>query len=211
MYELRLFANSSLARLATSSPITVQAATVSASPSTVNPGGSLTASWSGIISPTAGDWIGLYSAGAPDGAPISWRYTTGAASGGVLFPLPASVSSGTYELRLFANSSFARLATSGPVTVQSASLSASPSTVNPGGTVTATWSGIISPTANDWIGLYTSGAPDNAPISWQYTSGGASGSLPFNIPAVSPGTYELRLFANSSLARLATSGPITVQ
>jgi hypothetical protein len=33
----------------------------------------------------------------------------------------------------------------------------------------------------------------------------------FNIPAASPGTYELRIFANSSLARLATSNPITVQ
>jgi hypothetical protein len=76
--------------------------------------------------------------------------------------------------------------------------------------VTATWTSIISPTAHDWIGLYSSGAPDTAPISWRYTTGVASGNVPFTIPAVSPGTYELRLFANSSLARLATSASITV-
>jgi hypothetical protein len=210
-YELRMFANSSLARLATSGTITAQGASLSASPSTVNPGGSTTATWSGIIGPTATDWIGFYAAGAPDSAPISWRYTTGAASGNVSFSIPA-VSSGTYELRMFANSSLARLATSGAITVQGASLSASPSTVNPGGSTTATWSGIISPTATDWIGLYAPGAPDSSPISWRYTTGASSGSVPFSIPSsVSPGTYELRMFANSSLARLATSGPITVQ
>jgi hypothetical protein len=77
--------------------------------------------------------------------------------------------------------------------------------------VTATWSGIVSPTSGDWIGLYAAGAPDNSALSFRYTGGAASGSLSFNVGAVSPGTYELRLFANNSLSRLATSGPITIQ
>jgi hypothetical protein len=209
-YELRLFANSSFTLLATSGPITVQGATLSAGPSPVSPGGSLTATWSGIISPTSGDWIALYSAGAPNSALMSWRYTGGAASGSVAFSVPA-VSPGTYELRLFANSSFALLATSGPIVVQGATLSASPSPVSPGGTLAATWSGIVSPTPGDWIALYAAGATNSALLNWRYTGGAASGSVPFSIPAISPGTYELRLFANSSFALLATSGPIVVQ
>ena len=38
-------------------------------------------------------------------------------------------------------------------------LSTNPSTVPTGGTVTATWSGIASPTTTDWIGLYMAGPP----------------------------------------------------
>ena len=82
----------------------------------------------------------------------------------------------------------------------------------PGGTRDRELGGIISPTADDWIGLYSPGGPDNAYLSWRYTNGAASGSLPFSIPAsISPGTYELRLYANNSYTRLATSGPITIR
>ena len=89
--------------------------------------------------------------------------------------------------------------------------SASPSPVNPGGTVTASWSGILTPTTGDWIGLFSSGAPDSAYLSWRYTTGAAGGSLPLSIPAsLSPGTYELRLHANNGYILLATSSPITV-
>ena len=188
----------------------VQAATISASPSTVNAGGSVTASWSGDLSPSIGDWIGLYSPGAADSAYVSFRYTGGGVSGSLTFVIP-NVSPGTYELRLYSNYSYARLATSNPITVQAASLSASPSTVNAGGSVTASWSGDLSPSIGDWIGLYSPGAADSAYVSFRYTGGGVSGSLTFVIPNVSPGTYELRLYSNYSYARLATSNPITVQ
>jgi hypothetical protein len=206
---LRLFANNSLARLATSNQITVVSATLSASPTTANPGSTITASWSGITSPTSGDWIGLYPIGAPDNSPSTWRGTTGAASGSVPLSI-GSVSPGTYELRLFANNSLVRMATSNQISVVATTVSASPSTVNSGGSVTASWSGIINPTSGDWIGLYAVGAPDNSPSTWRGTTGTASGSVPLSIGSVSPGTYELRLFANNSLARLATSNQITV-
>jgi hypothetical protein len=208
-YELRLFANNSLALLATSGAITVQGASLSASPTTINPGGSVTATWSGIINPTTGDWIGLYVVGAPDNSPAAFRGTTGAASGSVSINAGAA-SAGTYELRLFANNSLARLATSNSFTVAGATLNESPSLVNPGALVTATWSGINSPTAGDWIGVYAPGAPDNSPLAWRGTTGSANGSVPVNIGGVSPGTYELRLFTNNTLAKLATSGSFTV-
>jgi hypothetical protein len=186
-------------------------ASLSVSPSTVNPGSTLTASWSGIATPTAGDWIGLYAVGTSDSSgALSFRYTNGAASGSMQYVL--AVGPGQYELRLFANNSLNRLAVSGSIAVQGATVSASPSTVNPGGAVTATWSGILTPTSGDWIGLYAVGTSDSSgALSLQYTNGAASGSLQFHIPAsLAPGEYELRLFYNNTLSRLATTGSITV-
>jgi hypothetical protein len=127
------------------------------------------------------------------------------------FGLSASLSPGTYELRLFLNAGQTHVAISNPITVQAASVSGSPSTVNPGGTLTASWSGIPNPTGQDWIGFYSAGAQDGAPVSWRYTTGNASGSLAFGLSAsLSPGTYELRLFLNAGQTHVAISNPITV-
>jgi hypothetical protein len=246
MYELRLFANNSLVRLAISGAFTVQAVlaappagptTLSVTPSTVNAGTNVTATWSGIASPTAGDWIGLYVPGAGDGALIgsNWIYVScsqvkggsGVAGGSCSFQIPASINPGMYELRAFANNSLMRLAVSGTFTVQAAmaappaTLTATPSTVAAGASVTVTWSDIASPMPGDWIGLYVPGASDSALIAntWIYVSCSqvtesgavASGSCSFQIPAsLNPGMYELRLFANNSLVRLAKSDAFTV-
>ena len=102
-------------RLATSNAFTVTApppANLTATPATISLGGTLTAAWSGIAAPTATDWIGLYKPGAANSPSITWRYTTGAASGSVPLVLPSTVIPGTYELRLFANNGYTRLATS---------------------------------------------------------------------------------------------------
>jgi len=93
-----------------------------------------------------------------------------------------------------------------------ATLSVSPTSVAAGGTVTATWAGIPNPTATDWLGLYVQGASDTAFLAWRYTSGTASGNVPFVIPStVAAGTYELRLFSNDGFTRLATSNTFTVR
>jgi hypothetical protein len=130
---------------------------------------------------------------------------------------------GSYELRLLANNGYTRLATSNALTVTAgaaapASLSVSPSTVLRGSSVTATWSGIASPTALDWIGLYPAGAADTAYATWIYVScsqapsvAKASGSCALTVPAtLAGGAYELRLFANNGYTRLATSNALTV-
>jgi len=199
---------------------------LSANPTSVVPGDTVTVSWSGIPSPTATDWIGLYLEGTDDLQFIDWNYvscskTPGSpsASGSCPFVIP-NVAPGTYRLRLFANDSFTRLAESNAITVTGGGtqLTASPASVPAGGTVTATWSGIPSPTPTDWIGLFVQGAPDTAYIDWIYVScsktpGGAqaTGSCPFVIPPdLPPGTYELGLLANDGFTRLATSNPITV-
>jgi hypothetical protein len=87
-----------------------------------------------------------------------------------------------------------------------------------GGSLTVSWSGVTSPTPNDWIGVFRPGAPNDAYLDFAWTSsctktaGAArsSGSCAFSMPST-PGTYELRLLANQSTTRLATTGPVTVQ
>lgn len=98
-------------------------------------------------------------------------------------------------------------------------ITGSPSTVNRGSNVTASWSGIVSPTVRDWIGLYETGAANTAFVAWEYVScstaptvAKASGSCGLTIPTnLAVGTYELRLLANDGFNVLATSGPLAVQ
>jgi hypothetical protein len=216
-YELRLFANGGYTRLAVTTITVVAGCTggsLSASPTSVAAGGSLTATWGSVCAPTTSDWIGLYLPGAPDSSYLTYRYTTGTASGSVPFTIPATLAAGTYELRLFTNNSTTRLAVSNSFTVvvgcTGPNLSASPSSVAAGGTVTATWSGICAPTSRDWIGLFTPGAPSTSYVAWRYTTGTAGGNAPLTVPAtLAPGTYELRLFSNGGYTQLAVTS-ITV-
>ncbi len=68
----------------------------------------------------------------------------------------------------------------------------------------------------DWIGLYRASDPDVAPLTWQYlngltappAAGLSAASLTVTLPA-DTGTYEVRLFANNSFHRLATSSAIS--
>jgi PKD repeat protein len=99
-------------------------------------------------------------------------------------------------------------AIAGPVTPPPATLAAGPASIAVGQNVTVGWSGIASPTATDWIGVYATGAADDAYISWAYADGSAAGSVTFTLAAV--GTYELRLFANGGWTRLAVSNVVTV-
>jgi len=188
--------------------------TLTVSPSSVAAGSSVTASWTTILNPTTGDWIGLYAPGGADTGYVSWQFTGGAASGSVSYGIPLSLSVGLYELRLFSNNSYNRLATSNAITATSPpppTLSASPSTVAAGSSLTATWNGIAKPTTGDWLGLFATGAADTNYASWQFTSGTASGNVSYSIPlSLSVGTYELRLFSNNGYNRLATSNAITV-
>src|SRR5262249_31766551 len=75
------------------------------------------------------------------------------------------------------------------------------------------WANVPSPTSTDWIGLYplSPPTPDNAYLAFAYTTGTASGSVPFPVPlGTAPGSYELRLFSNNGFTRLATSNSFTV-
>ena len=97
-------------------------------------------------------------------------------------------------------------------------LTVSPTTTTPGGTVTVTWSGIAAPTSTDWIGLYAVGTASTREITWIYVSctqsagaARASGSCAFTLPSgLTPGSYEVRLFPEDHYGRLATSETFTV-
>src|SRR5262245_37736057 len=147
---------------------------------------------------------------------------TARASGSCSYLLPATLSAGNYELRLFANDGFTRLAANSLTVTTGGStpptLTVNPKTVKPGSTITASWSGITAPTAKDWIGLYAPGAADTKFINWIYVScsmkaGSArsSGSCSYGLPAtLGLGNYELRLFANDGFTKLAASNTVTV-
>jgi hypothetical protein len=92
--------------------------TVSGTPTTVARGGTVTVTWSSIMAPTAYDWVALYAIGTPDGGAVAaWKYTTGTAGGSVTLKFPWGAVAGNYEIRLMANNSSRRLATSGPIIV----------------------------------------------------------------------------------------------
>jgi hypothetical protein len=99
-----------------------------------------------------------------------------------------------------------------------ATLTASPPATTPGGTLTATWNGIPSPSASDWIGLYPAGTLDSLFVDWMYVSCSRtpgsprpSGNCSFSLaPNLTPGAYEVRLFSNGALTRLATSNTVAV-
>ena len=126
IYELRLFFKDGFTRLATSSAFTVGTTVtplpaLAANPALAYIGSSIQGSWSQIAGPSPTDWIGLYSNGAADSNLnlIDWIYVScskspgsAKASGTCPIALPLTMSSGTYELRLFSNDSFRRIAVS---------------------------------------------------------------------------------------------------
>src|SRR5262245_18028446 len=186
--------------------------TLTSSPSTVSAGGMLTVNWSSISGTTSTEWIGLYPPGAANSNFISWIYVScsssagsARASGSCPFVLPASLSAGNYELRLFANDGFTHLAIMNSFTLTtggspppppmggggtSPTLTSSPSTVSAGGMLTVNWSGISGPTSTASLRSSDLGAANSNFISWIYVScsssagsARASGSCPFVLPA----------------------------
>ena len=196
-YDFRLFRDG--VKIATSNTVTVAgpAVTLSASPAAVNPGTSVTATWSNL-DPSGNDWVSIHPAGAPDGDFTTFVTISG---GSGSQPLTAPNAGGTYDLRLFRNG--VKVATSDPFTVAAVTLTATPSTVNTGTFVTATWTNLV-PTGNDWISLHPVG--DESYTTFE-TITGAVGSKRLTAPST-PGTYVLRLYANG--ARVKTSDTFTV-
>ena len=70
----------------------------------------------------------------------------------------------------------------------------------------------------DWLGLYQTGAADNAYLNWFYLNGTktapatgiTTATVPFALPST-PGAYEFRFFSNNGFSRLATGPTVTVQ
>lgn len=74
------------------------------------------------------------------------------------------------------------------------SISATPSTVNPGDTITVTYSGAPG-FENDWIAIFKVGDPSTSYEEYYYLREQKSGTLTFTAPTA-PGEYEFRMFEN---------------
>jgi len=213
-YELRLFSANVFARLAVSNIVTVTTPgpVLVASPVTTVAGNTVTADWQAIAAPTAADWIGVYAVGADDASYLTRVFTTGTATGSTSLTLPGVVPVGAYELRLFTNNTFTRLATSnGFAVVTGPIVLSTPPTIAANGTLTVIWAGVAAPTSTDWVALVPLNAPDSSFVTWSYTGGADGGSLHLSVPPGAPqGSYELRLFAQNSFQRLAVSKVVTV-
>lgn len=61
-----------------------------------------------------------------------------------------------------------------------------------------------------WIGIFPVGASDTAYRDWDYTGGIPVGTVILYVPGTA-GTYELRMFNDSTFSRAATSVPFVVQ
>jgi hypothetical protein len=123
-YEFRLFAANGFTRIVTSNAFAVHPTVTLSGPSAVRSGMDLAFAWSDLDPPSATDWVGLYPVGAPDqGGFVTWEYlssctrianTSVEASGlcdGITAPAP-----GSYEIRVFADDGFVKMATM-PITV----------------------------------------------------------------------------------------------
>jgi Putative Ig domain len=195
-----------------------------ASPATATFGQALTATIANSPG-AAGDWVAMYQTGAANNQYLQWKYLngqqtapgTGLNAAVLNFTAPSTI--GTYELRFFRNNAFSLLATSPAISVTGPSPTApsvalTPSAGAPGGTLAAVIANGPAGVA-DWVALFQTGGTQY--LEWKYLNGvsfppttGMSGAtLGFTMPST-PGTYEVRFFANNSSTVIATSNPITV-
>jgi hypothetical protein len=227
-YDFILYAAGSFTVLAFSNPVTVSGGSgLTASPASVNGGGTETVSWTSVGHPTPTDWVGVYPAGQSGGSFVDWfyagscGYTSGAAeaaSGSCQYAMPNV--GGSYDFILYAQGSFSPLMQSNTVTVTATAptLTAAPASVGPGGTETVTWSGVASPSPTDWVGVYVQGQSGGSFVNWfyagscGYTAGAAeaaSGSCSTTMPTAA-GTYDFILYTAGSFHALMTSNTVTV-
>jgi hypothetical protein len=223
-YDVRFFSNNTYVRLASSGALTVTRppASVTLAATSLPLGAPIRFSIAGGASPT--DWVGLYPSSAPDTGYLAWQFLNGTktappiaiSSATLQFSSPPAP--GAYELRFFSSNTYARLATSGIVTVTGVapSVTLTSTTVSPGspiGFVVA--GGPANPL--DWVALYRTTTGDDAYIVWLFLNGariapstGTSGATLQFVAPTAPGTYEIRFFSNNTFLKLATSGTVTV-
>jgi len=182
---------------------------LSASPTSVNSGQTITVTFSGAPG-NQKDFIALYKVGVPNGQPyVSYQFLKGQTSGTLYFTAPSTA--GKYEFRMFRNNTWVYLGKSNPVTVtqSSVSLSASPTSVSPGQTITVTFFGAPG-NQKDFIALYKVGVPNGQPyVSYQFLKGQTSGTLSFTAPSTA-GDYEFRMFKNNDWVYLGKSNTVEV-
>jgi hypothetical protein len=191
-----------------------QSYSLTASPSTAAFGGTITVNWSAPADHADNDWIAFYKVGNDNSTYITFqRPTAGATSGSLTFTAPITAdptTAGQYEFRYLPKDEFTDVVRSNTVTLgEGYAVTASPSTVAPGGTITVNWTAPEGHPGNDWIALYREEDPNQTYQIFQYVPEGTSGSLTFTIPTTATaGRYEFRYLPHDGFIDVARSGII---
>jgi chitodextrinase len=167
-----------------------------------------------------------------DGVPVGFRTQTAYSDNTVLPGVSYTYSVSSIDIAgLESNQSFllavktnaAPATTSIPTppsgtTATGATLSASPTSISSGGTITAFWSNLPTPSATDWFGLYKPGVSKKNYLDRIYVSCSGTPAIPrsygscsLRLPAsLQSGAYQLRLFANGGKTVLAVGNTFDV-
>ena len=183
--------------------------TVSGSPTSVAPGGALTASWTAPVGQSAQDWIALYRVGDPNTAFLWFQYTGGATAGNA--GLTAPVQPGQYQFRYLLNNTYVDAARSATITVSATAytVTAGATSASGGAPLSVDWTAPAGHSASDWVALVKMGDPNTAYVWWQPTGAGTSGTFNLTAPTTS-GDYEFRYLLNGGYTDVARSAKVTV-
>jgi len=137
------------------------------------------------------------------------------AVGGSVNDVPTLLNEGTHTLTLTIPLGYKMLFPQTP-TPSGPEVTLSTNSIGVGGTLAVNWFN-NQETTTDWLSLAQAGSANNSYVDWKFTSScsrGAGttalekGTCFFTVNTA--GTYELRLFAQNSYTRLATSEPLQV-
>ncbi len=190
-YDLRMYGANEEELASLNFHVSIPTITV---PATINACEKLTVSYSGAPG-YENDWIAIYKSGSPDTSYMTRQYLDGNENGTVTLEAPDP---GNYNLRLFGNDSYNRLATSNNVETKAQAgnkVVASPSHVAPGGTVTVTYWG-APPEGTGVIGMYGMDRPDKFYLGMVPIGSKSCGSITWRLPN-DPGQYDFRMFRSA--------------
>ena len=156
------------------------------------------------------DWLAVAAVGSANTTFLQWTYV-GAGLSTRAWTVTLSTP-GAYEFRLFHAGLFTRMTTSPVVTVDPApppTLSVNATTVPAGGQVTVTVTNAPGGSA-DWLALSIAGSPNTSYGQWTWVGAGVT-TRTWTVTLASPGSYEFRLYLNSTFTRAATSPVVAAQ
>jgi hypothetical protein len=186
----------------------------------VTPGQSIASTITATLSSGSSQAVSFSTAGLPSGATASSATSSSCnptCSRTLNIATAASTPAGNHTIIVIATGGGVTKTTSFTLTVNATggtppstyTLSPTPTTVQPGGTITISWAAPSGSSSKDWIGLYATGAANSAFGWWQYTNGATSGF--FTVPAPSAaGTYEFRYLLNDGFNSVKQSNTINV-
>ncbi len=164
-------------------------------------------------------WLGLFKAGDLDINFVAFHYI-GDGVTDTTWTVPAPDEPGDYEFRLFLDTGYELIATSGAVTVDpappppppdptQASLSVDTTLVEAGAPITVTLTDGFGG-QYDWLAFAAVGDPDASYIQTQYVGAGVTNTTWTVSAPATPGQYEFRLFVDNGYTRVATSEAVVV-